>query len=701
MRSILRVFNMSNLKRYTLYVINLADVLAIFMAYALSYFVRFVLYPGRMGSVGEYHRFLMIVLVVYVIINFTSLYKSDDFLKRSVVIEAVSVVKMTLYMLAITAVYFNFAKINIIYSRVFEGFFFGTLPVFSLLLRYIFKKVLIHRYRQPGSGEKVVILTDSARAETLLNQVNNGTDWRYSVAGFVLTDNSHVKNIGGIRVIANKENMFDKLSTTDYDAILIDTEDASKEEVSALTQEFFKAGKIIHMGIRELQVQDVHRFLDNVGDVQVVTYRMVSPMSRRQLLAKRILNVLFALLLFIPFLVLWLVAAVFTTLESPGPILVPRVRVGRNNTRFYQYRFRVFRVDARERVAAGKMPYTLIGRIYRALHFDGAPMILNILVGEMGFIGPKAPNLAKYLEMSVKERNLLMAVPGVIGYWSVERDHEHLVEDEKGYIEDWSLFKDVMILVLTGLRYITHQSLRFDGVEHMREEYAFTEEIKRRRIRLPYDRSLWTKRPNLFYLFIKRVFDICVSLFAIIILSPVYLILAVLITSDDGGKPFYSHMRIGKDGRRFALYKFRSMRMDAGNLEDLLTPEQLEQYRKEFKIDEDPRITPIGNFIRKTSLDELPQFFNILFGDMSLIGPRPLVEKEVQEKYTEEQQAKLLSATPGVTGYWQAYARNNATYETDERQQMEMYYIEHQSLWLDIKIFFKTFISVIQKEGAK
>ena len=141
--------------------------------------------------------------------------------------------------------------------------------------------------------------------------------------------------------------------------------------------------------------------------------------------------------------------------------------------------------------------------------------------------------------------------------------------------------------------------------------------------------------------------------------------------------------------------------MDAGNLEDLLTPEQLEQYRKEFKIDEDPRITPIGNFIRKTSLDELPQFFNILFGDMSLIGPRPLVEKEVQEKYTEEQQAKLLSATPGVTGYWQAYARNNATYETGERQQMEMYYIEHQSLWLDIKIFFKTFISVIQKEGAK
>ncbi|MBQ1467460.1 MAG: sugar transferase, partial [Solobacterium sp.] len=525
--------------------------------------------------------------------------------------------------------------------------------------------------------------------------------WRYSVAGFVLTDENEQKNLGGIRVIGNQANMFEKLSTLDYDAILIDTEDTSKEEITVLTKQFFEAGKIIHMGIRELEIQDVHRFLDNVGDVPVVTYRMVSPMSRRQLLAKRMMNLLGALLLLVPFLVLWLIAAIFTTLESPGPILVPRVRVGRNNTRFYQYRFRVFRVDARERVQAGKMPYTVIGRIYRALHFDGAPMILNILVGEMGFIGPKAPNLAKYLEMSVKERNLLMAVPGVIGYWSCEKDHEHLVEDEKGYIEDWSLFKDLTILALTGIRYITHHSLRFDGIEHMREEYGFLDEIQRRRVRLPYDRSLWTKKPNVLYLFIKRLFDICVSLIAIVLLSPVYLILAILITSDDGGKPFYSHMRIGKDGRRFALFKFRSMRMDAGNLEDLLTPEQLEQYRKEFKIDEDPRITPIGNFIRKTSLDELPQFFNILFGDMSLIGPRPLVEKEVLEKYTEEEQAKLLSVTPGVTGYWQAYARNNATYETGERQKMEMYYVENQSLWLDIKIFFKTFVSVIQKEGAK
>ncbi len=692
---------MSNLKRYTLYVINLADVLSIFLSYALSYIIRFVIYHGHIGNISEYHRFLMIILVAYVIVNFTSLYKSDDFLQRSVVSESVSVVKMTLYILAMALIYFNFAKINIIYSRAFEGIFFAALAVFALLLRTLFKSILRHKYRQTGTGEKVVILTDSTRAESVLNMIHNGTDWRYSVAGFVLIDGSNKNNIGGVRVIGNRSNMFEKLSTLDYDAVLIDVQDDRSEETADLIRQFFEAGKIIHMGIRELEFRDVHRFLDNVGDMPVMTYRMVSPMSRRQMLVKRILNVFFALLLVVPFLFLWLVTAIFTTLESPGPILVPRVRVGRNNTRFYQYRFRVYRVDAAQRRANGKMPYTVIGRILRAFHLDGAPMLLNILVGEMSFIGPKAPNLPKYLNMSVKERNLLAAVPGVIGYWSCEKDPEHLLEDEKGYIEDWSLFKDLTIFVLTAVRYITHTSLRFDGETHVREEYEFLQEIQRRRIRLDYNRSLWTKRPNILYLAFKRLFDILVSLFAVVILSPVYLILSVLIISDDGGKPFYSHMRIGRDGKRFALYKFRSMRMDAGNLEDLLTPEQLEQYRKEFKIDEDPRITPIGNFIRKTSLDELPQFFNILFGDMSLIGPRPLVENEVLEKYTEEERAKLLSAVPGVTGYWQAYARNNATYETGERQKMEMYYIEHQSLWLDIKIFFKTFVSVIQKEGAK
>ena len=128
--------------------------------------------------------------------------------------------------------------------------------------------------------------------------------------------------------------------------------------------------------------------------------------------------------------------------------------------------------------------------------------------------------------------------------------------------------------------------------------------------------------------------------------------------------------------------------------------EENEEIRKEFqkthKLQNDPRITKIGNFLRKTSLDELPQVINILKGEMSFVGPRPVVEKEVED-YGKNKD-KFLSVKPGLTGYWQVNGRSNTTYE--ERMEMELYYVDNCSLWLDIKIFFKTFITVFKKEGA-
>ena len=202
------------------------------------------------------------------------------------------------------------------------------------------------------------------------------------------------------------------------------------------------------------------------------------------------------------------------------------------------------------------------------------------------------------------------------------------------------------------------------------------------------------------YLFIKRLFDFLASLAALILRSPLMLILAILVYLDDPGKVFYGHLRIGKNGKPFKVWKFRSMYMNADKMIDLLTPEQAKQYYTEFKIDNDPRITKIGNFLRKTSLDELPQLFNVLCNDMSLVGPRPLIESEIQTYYADMYDT-LLAVKPGVTGYWQAYARNNATYQSGERQKMEMYYVHNASLWLDIKILFKTIGSVLKKQGAQ
>lgn len=190
------------------------------------------------------------------------------------------------------------------------------------------------------------------------------------------------------------------------------------------------------------------------------------------------------------------------------------------------------------------------------------------------------------------------------------------------------------------------------------------------------------------YMIIKRIFDIVISVSALIFLAPVFAVIAVLIYHEDHGKIFYTSNRVGLNGRIFRIYKFRSMKMNADNLEDTLNENEIEQYFKEFKIVNDPRITRIGRVLRKTSLDEIPQFFNILKGDMSLIGPRPILKSELN-KYYPDNQDKLLKVRPGLTGYWQSHGRNNVSYENNARQNMELYYVDNCSFIFDIIIFLK------------
>lgn len=203
------------------------------------------------------------------------------------------------------------------------------------------------------------------------------------------------------------------------------------------------------------------------------------------------------------------------------------------------------------------------------------------------------------------------------------------------------------------------------------------------------------------YKFTKRIIDIIGSIIGILILIPTTLIiyLARKVLKEDKGPLFYEQLRYGKNGKVFRLYKFRSMCIGADKkLKEYLenNDEAREEFEKTHKLQNDPRITKIGNFLRKSSLDELPQMINILKGDMSFVGPRPVVEKEVEEYGTNKD--KFLSVRPGLTGYWQVNGRSNTTYE--ERRKMELYYVANCSLWLDIKIFFKTFITVFKKEGA-
>ena len=204
-------------------------------------------------------------------------------------------------------------------------------------------------------------------------------------------------------------------------------------------------------------------------------------------------------------------------------------------------------------------------------------------------------------------------------------------------------------------------------------------------------------RPGRGYRSVKRLFDVALSAAALVLLSPLFLLIAVLIRLDSPGPIIHKRWCESKNGL-YPMLKFRTMAADANDLEKYLTPEQIEEYKKNIKLENDPRITRVGRFLRKASMDELPQFLNVLRGEMSIVGPRPVVPEELA--LYGDAAAEILSVKPGITGYWQTSGRSGSTYESGERQEKELYYVRHQSLRLDIQIFFRTFAAVFSRSGA-
>ena len=192
------------------------------------------------------------------------------------------------------------------------------------------------------------------------------------------------------------------------------------------------------------------------------------------------------------------------------------------------------------------------------------------------------------------------------------------------------------------------------------------------------------------YRFIKRTFDVVFSgAVCLVGLIPSAIVCAA-IAADSPGSPIFRQERVGQGGKRIGIYKFRTMVADAHeHPERYMTPEQLAQWEREQKVDDDPRITRVGRVLRNTSLDEIPQFLNVLLGSLSVIGPRPVTQAETLE--FGDARDEFLYVKPGITGWWQVTERNDATWENGRRQELELYYVRHASLALDLRVFAKTF----------
>ncbi len=328
-----------------------------------------------------------------------------------------------------------------------------------------------------------------------------------------------------------------------------------------------------------------------------------------------------------------------------------------------------------------------------------------IIVG----VGETAQDLGKIIEQNK------FTMYNFLGYADVDKNNEILVNkkkiissksDLKNFIKN-NKIKEVIV----ALPNISNKDLnlvvdefedlvkRVKIVPKLHKMYTFNPEIQ------DYDGLLLISAKNnivsLKRRILKRGFDICGALVGMVLLIPLYLKYGLQI-KKDGGPVLFSHNRIGRDLKPFKMHKFRSMYIDAEERLGKMLAED-EEIRKEFytnfKLKDDPRITPTGAFLRRTSLDEFPQFINVLMGEMSLVGPRPVVQKEVDMYYGTEMGKKIFQVKPGITGMWQANGRSDVE-DYEERIALDLYYIRNWSLWLDIIILIKTVKNVISRKGA-
>ena len=197
------------------------------------------------------------------------------------------------------------------------------------------------------------------------------------------------------------------------------------------------------------------------------------------------------------------------------------------------------------------------------------------------------------------------------------------------------------------------------------------------------------------YEFIKRVIDILGSFTGLLVLSPLFIVIALIVKFTSKGPVFFSQKRVGRNGKAFDMYKFRSMVVNAEELKEKLAA-QNEMSGPMFKMKDDPRVTKVGKFIRKTSIDELPQLWNVLKGDMSLVGPRPSLPKEVAQ--FEKWMHRRLEVKPGLTCYWQVSGRNNIDFE--DWMKLDIRYVEERNFWIDIMLIFKTVFVLFGDKNA-
>lgn len=387
---------------------------------------------------------------------------------------------------------------------------------------------------------------------------------------------------------------------------------------------------------------------------------------------KRVLDVVICLLVLPVVLPIVAVCALAVRLTSPGPVFITAPRTGQGGRPFEALLLRTRRLDASDLTLATEIPgaseemieyarATRVGRVLRETHIDELPQLINVLRGEMSIVGPR-PTGARPDSLPLWHTARLEVKPGLTGPWRIAGSPTGASADSSrldiGYVRDRTVKTDAMILLRT-LHAIVSSGRRL----------------------------------------VKRTLDIVLSGALLLVLAPVMAGIAVAVMRTSPGPVLFRQRRIGKHGRPFMILKFRTMRSDAEAV--LVADEALhaEYLANDYKLplERDPRVTPLGRWLRRTSLDELPQLINVFRGEMSLVGPRPIVPAEIVHYGSDT--PRFCSVPPGLTGAWQVAGRCEVRYP--ERCDVELNYVRTWSLAQDAEILFRTVGTVLSRRGVE
>ena len=446
---------MSTQRRASLYIMNITDILVLIASFFLSFGIR-VIFPvelHRDARLSVYTPLLLGILVSYLLVDFLVLYR-EDYLKRTAGQEFLASLRMVELVMVLDIMILFFTKTSEHYSRIYMVIY----PIVSLFMvfgvRQAVKSLYLPRYRNSRFAEKIVLIAAEQNIAGMIENVNRTGDWRLHIVGIILTDKEKKgEYIRNIPVISTLEHAFDDIRMQEVDSVYLMPDE--NIDAKQWVEQFQKMGKTVHLHVAEFYVNSSRRVQEMLGDSAVVSYLPDFSEKGRVFLIKRALDVILSLAC-MPFYLLFTIFVSLGDLKSRGPVLLARIRVGKNGRRFHQYRYRILRVDAKERLSAGKSPYTGIGRFLKASHLDGLPQIVNILVGDMSFVGPKAPSLGYFIDHPKIMRSLCMK-PGLTGAWCVKPGEEY---GEEQYLNHWSLGQDAGLFFLTIGRYLTFRSGR-------------------------------------------------------------------------------------------------------------------------------------------------------------------------------------------------------------------------------------------------